>query len=223
VRVAAVWRLSQAPVEWVRDPSGSATMARPSVLPGEVDTPEYIILILSAGGSTRVEIEGTHPRGQLIRSDSEFEVNPFHPWVRIAAEGPPVRVHISHPEQWAVRTFDETGTLTRVVALAAPREPIAQDAARDLDARFAIPDSLPAIRSIVADAEGHLWLEERSDGHGRGSGYQILDPSGRWLGRVERPEALTAVFEIGTDYVLALEGDEWGVQRVKMYRLIREP
>jgi len=48
----------------------------------------------------------------------------------------------------------------------------------------------------------------------------IVDPEGRLLSRVMMPIGLV-VYEIGSDYVLGLWHDEFGVQHVRRHRLVK--
>lgn len=54
-----------------------------------------------------------------------------------------------------------------------------------------------------------------------GRGQLVLDPGGRWLGRVEVPEDFR-VMEIGMDEVLGVWHDELDVQHPRVLHLRRD-
>lgn len=85
--------------------------------------------------------------------------------------------------------------------------------------------SMPALRSLTVDAEGNIWVEEWPGTIFRRGPYAVFDSTGRWLGRVELPPGLAAEpaffeepwLEIGSDYVLGVWEDEFGVDQVRLY------
>ena len=80
----------------------------------------------------------------------------------------------------------------------------------------------PAFASVLADAAGHLWVEEYElPGEERpGSLWTVFDPEGRVLGFVETPAELE-IHEIGEDYLLGRFRDELGVEYVQVWPLER--
>ncbi|MDP2957210.1 MAG: hypothetical protein Q8N53_12375 [Longimicrobiales bacterium] len=81
------------------------------------------------------------------------------------------------------------------------------------------PETLPAHGDLVVDDLGNLWVAE----YGLPTEPQrwaVYGPGGLLLGRVATPPDGT-VTHIGADFVLGVWRDDLGVERVRMYRLIR--
>jgi hypothetical protein len=85
----------------------------------------------------------------------------------------------------------------------------------------AVDPEIPAFGSIVADALGHLWVEDR-----------LIEPTGfrRWLifdqrlallGAQALPEQFTP-FDVGSDYALGRWTREDGAEEVRMYGIARD-
>lgn len=146
---------------------------------------------------------------------------------------------------YEIRAYDPDGTLSLVVrrahALVAPTpayrdaeierrvalRPSEEQAERrqELRERFAetpMPETFPAFGAIMADAVGHLWVQEYDlPGQERPSPlWTVFDPEGRVLGFVETPSGLR-IYEIGEDYILGRATDDLGVEYVQMWSLER--
>lgn len=81
------------------------------------------------------------------------------------------------------------------------------------------PETLPAHGEMVVDDLGNLWVAE----YGlptESQGWAVYGPGGLLLGRVATPPDGT-VTHIGADFVLGVWRDDVGVERVRMYRLIK--
>ncbi len=83
-----------------------------------------------------------------------------------------------------------------------------------------LPEYLPAYQDLFVDDEGYLWVaryrlpwEERPQ-------WEIFDPDGRWLGDIETPARLR-IFQIGRDFLLGRNRDDLGVERIRLYDLVR--
>ncbi len=50
--------------------------------------------------------------------------------------------------------------------------------------------------------------------------WSVFDPEGVWLGRVTLPEGLE-IFEIGADYILGRWRDEFEVEYIMVYELVK--
>jgi hypothetical protein len=82
------------------------------------------------------------------------------------------------------------------------------------------PEMIPPYDDLVVDAEGHLWVERyQRPGESRHV-WTVFDPEGRMLGTVEIPGGVS-VLEIGSDYVLGQWQDEFDIEQVHVYRLIK--
>jgi hypothetical protein len=92
-------------------------------------------------------------------------------------------------------------------------------------ARFA--EVLPAYSDLIEDADGNLWVEHFRMAFGRVQGpdrrptrWSVFDPNGRWLGEVEVPASFV-VSSITSDKVLGFWQDEFDVEHVRVYALIK--
>jgi len=82
------------------------------------------------------------------------------------------------------------------------------------------PESYPAYRDFVVDADGNLWVgvyRRPDDDQPR---WTVFDTDGRMLGEVQTPDGFT-IFQIGRDFVLGRWADELEVHHVVMYELLR--
>ena len=85
-----------------------------------------------------------------------------------------------------------------------------------------LPETLPAFDEILADAVGHLWVQEYDlPGEQRQSPlWTVFDPEGHVLGYMETPAGLD-VYDIGEDYILGRATDDLGVEYVQVWSLSR--
>lgn len=139
-----------------------------------------------------------------------------------------------------IRVFDETGKLRRLIRYDHPVRPVtsADEAAyRDLFlgpipagvyreraeralGNQAFPAAMPVFQSIMHDRAGNLWIEEYRAEPSEPARWTVLDPEGQWLGSVATPTGFR-VTDIGEDYVLGIERDEFDVEVVRMYTLLK--
>src|ERR1019366_4089858 len=71
-----------------------------------------------------------------------------------------------------------------------------------------LPDRLPAWREITEDRLGNIWIT-RYGSNASVARFDVLDPSGRWLGSVAAPPHFGRAFAIGRDYIADLiEADD---------------
>lgn len=164
----------------------------------------------------------------------------FEPSTQVAVGLGPHRVAISSPEEWEVRFFDSGGTLLRVLRAPISRIPVTAEvrAARraglekwasdfrlpagegaEIDARLPVPDSLPAIRSLLWDLEGNLWVGRREADPNGTEDFDVFDSSGRWISTVHFPKDIGYIAEIGEDYLLARWYDDLGVPYLRLFGL----
>lgn len=105
--------------------------------------------------------------------------------------------------------------------------PLREDIARDRT--FA--EELPAFSGLVVDRTGNVWLREYHVSHAattlqyqrtyeEPTSWSVFGPSGRWHGEVVMP-ARFSVLEIGEDYVLGMRRDEFDVEYVQLFDLIK--
>jgi hypothetical protein len=89
----------------------------------------------------------------------------------------------------------------------------------DLEA-MPVPDRKPAYGGILADRSGNLWVGDWAVYPNTPEGWTVIDPSGRWLGRVELPGDLYPS-AIGEDWVLGVTTDELDVEYLALHALVK--
>jgi hypothetical protein len=91
-----------------------------------------------------------------------------------------------------------------------------------------IPETMPAFGwtdmtrtpPVRADDQGNLWVLDYSRPGEERYRWSVFDPGGQWLVTVDVGFALEPL-HIGTDFVLGLVKDEYDVQQLRFYRLIK--
>ena len=83
---------------------------------------------------------------------------------------------------------------------------------------MATPEELPTYRKILIDADLNLWVQSYEACENAETDWWVFDAQGVWLGTVAVPTRLE-LFEIGADYLLGEEQDEFDVEFVKVYAL----
>jgi hypothetical protein len=81
---------------------------------------------------------------------------------------------------------------------------------------------VPSYGGALVDAVGNLWVAEYAPAGADHSRWTVFDTSAALLGTVVFPPGLT-VYEIGSDYVLGRQRNEWDVERVVVYSLMKPP
>jgi hypothetical protein len=94
----------------------------------------------------------------------------------------------------------------------------ARDALRDAPR----PEWRPMVRRLLADGAGGFWVELYDRAEGQGTRWLVFDSGGAALGLIETPAGLH-VWQVGADFILGVAKDEWGVERVERYGLVRQP
>jgi len=83
-----------------------------------------------------------------------------------------------------------------------------------------LPDHLPAWREIVEDRSGNLWIT-RYGTDANVARFDVLDPTGRWLGSIVAPAHFGRTFAVGRDHIADLiEGDD-GRPAMRIFRIDR--
>lgn len=91
-------------------------------------------------------------------------------------------------------------------------------------------ETYPPVHALLVDAEGHLWVREWSESEtGLPDRWSVFSPEGRWLGFLDEPPP-TGLPDlshchrcwIGTDSYVTVRIDEWGAERVEVYRILRD-
>jgi hypothetical protein len=110
--------------------------------------------------------------------------------------------------------------LTQVMTQEGSVEGSSEQFRRALNDAF-YPEIMPAYSNLMVDSEGWLWVEQYRLPNEAESHWTVFDAEGRWLTDVRMPDGL-AVEQIGRDFVLGLNTDADGVQRVRVYTLERQ-
>lgn len=126
-------------------------------------------------------------------------------------------------QQARVPSFDlsippEERERERAFLLGANRSPRARAV---LDAMPVLTER-PAYRALLADPAGAVWAEPHVPFSDRQTNrpWQVFAPTGEWLGPFLMP-ARFRPFDIGRDYLLGVQADSLGVERVRLFRLRR--
>jgi hypothetical protein len=145
-------------------------------------------------------------------------------------------------EEWEVRFYFADGRLLRILRAPNSRTPVTPEirAARraaleglaskfrlpvgkgtKVDDEMSVPDSLPAISTLMWDVQDRLWLGHREADPGKNERYDVFDLAGHWLSTVHLPGDIGRILEDGADHLLTGWSDELGVGYVRLYRLER--
>ena len=135
-------------------------------------------------------------------------------------------------DSYDLHVFDRSGRLRRIIRRGGDLLPLTEaDRRRYAGLPVDLPDHYSAFQNAVPDALRHLWVQRpeppldpppqggtaRSP---RASGWDVYDPSGRWITTVELPPDLE-IHSIGEDYILGVWQDELEVPYVRLYSLDR--
>lgn len=211
---------------------------------------DQLMLLIVRGASGRIRwIRDlpSYPRLWVGRSSTEAVLYPTagpHNWgIRVA---PPSIVVADDPQgRWALSIYDLDGTLMGSIRAAIPRRETADLAraartwllAQDHDLppadrgdyelavqRMPVPDSAPAISWLFVDANDRVWVQrwrgwwEQEEGSDI---YDVIDPSGQWLGWVEVSRSFGRILSIGEDHILFRQTGALDAPRVRKHRLLQ--
>lgn len=86
-----------------------------------------------------------------------------------------------------------------------------------------LPEFVPLYQDAIVDEQQRIWVERyRTLVDDPKPRWDVIDTTGRWLGTVETPRDLT-VHQIGRDFLLGVQRDSLGVERVVMHRVQASP
>ncbi len=83
-----------------------------------------------------------------------------------------------------------------------------------------LPEFIPAYQNLIVDDIGNVWVEAYRLPWERQPVWEVFDPDGRWLGSIETPTSFRPL-QIGGDFLLGRHRDELGVERIRLYELIK--
>ncbi len=146
------------------------------------------------------------------------------------------RVHLAWPDRWMVRSLTPDGALARIASRPVPAEPFEGAYADALRAQrredtgapakvdplegIPLPKTLPAFGRMLAEPDGHLWLERFARPGDDTPRWDVLDPRGRHLGTVTLPRGLRLT-HVAPGWVTGVRPDEMDVERVESHALRR--
>lgn len=205
--------------------------------------PDVHLAVVDADGALLADL-GLHPGQERYLNIGERSMEvyrlPWGPGFVLATPGSEVIMAPTEHFELPFRSVD--GTLTRIVRLAEARRAFTAEAReahlrQRLDAvpeerrpdvragfdRIPVPDSLPALSSLLVDAEDHLWVQlfhlPDADATAR---WIVMDPTGQAVASLELPGDLV-LLDVGVDYVIARATDDLGVEKVQVWPLRRGP
>ena len=169
-----------------------------------------------------------------------YRVPPFSPVVIYTTWGN--CVFASDGATASIRVYSSSGELVRTLTgPGAPRRVTREHLERRLDfdlkhvpnpdtvalrrliADEAHPTHLPFYHQIVADASGHLWLQEYADqGWGTGRHWYVISQSGEVLGEVEMPKAMY-VYDIRDGAVFGRTWGDFLEHRLELFEFVARP
>ncbi len=209
---------------------GPVTMAMPVVL-------------TSRDGATTTAL-GDHPYARSGRGDNYLTI-PYTPFFALGASD--AQFVLGWPQSPDLRIYDAAGSLTRLVRTAGERrattveeadigrdallsrQPPERQTQRDRDLVL-VADSLPHYLRIVVGADGRIWRERFSvegsnsmiaGGFARrdsSTTWDVLAPSGEWLGVVHTPPAFYLMGG-GASWIVGSFADDMDVKVPRRYRL----
>jgi len=213
----------------------------------EITRPPFTLVRIDAGGAI-ADTLGEFPGAERIMrvegsagqiTSISILIIPFAKSPTFAVHGD--EVHVGAQDGPEIRVYGMDGGLRRIVRTGRTPDAITE---RHLDALFerqlaAMPDELRAERQaagrnrdlphgpfvppyaeITTDLAGNLWVADYPDPTKPAGGWTIYDPEGRVLARLIVPERFRP-FDIGEDWVLGGELDEFDIDHVRLYRIAK--
>ena len=149
-------------------------------------------------------------------------------------------VYYGSADSFEIKRFSLTGQLTQIIrtsrpnsaltpsmiesyveqSLAQMKNPAARANWQRHYSEMIFPKTVPAYADLIVDPSGNLWVGDYHDFNESQPHWTVFDRNGRLLGTLDVPENLM-VYDIGNDYVLGRTLDEFAVERVVLYRLIK--
>lgn len=147
-------------------------------------------------------------------------------WIFVA-EGPDYRIHrltLDGDVDWVlVRPSERIGVDSESYVASRRPEDMSGEEARRFETRWReheFPEFLPAIREMMIDRGGDLWVESYPALDAQEATWSVYSLEGRWIADVAIPAALQ-VTDIGEDYVLGIREDTLDVPEVALFALDR--
>lgn len=213
--------------------------------PTRVERTEEPLFRVAADGESATVL-GVFPGAEYViapigpRQGWERRGRPFGHKTACAAAGD--RFFVADNESYEIRVYSSDGVLSSILRLDREAPILTQEqvkafedstvaarpddfSRRQMRALFRHmpppPERWPAhAADLVVDTEMNLWVRESSTSPSGGSVWSVFTTDGRFLGSVPMP-ANIGVFDVGPDYVIGLRRDEWHVEYVEIFELLK--
>lgn len=195
--------------------------------------------VLPPGGAGALSLFHRSPTPAVVAISERSAFVPGYFFTLAMAVSLGERVGIADPDAGTVTFYTMQGTEVGRMTLPMPRRPIEHDmldrvraaalegvegeVRRGVEARFlpeAAPAAVPAFRTVLADGDDILWLEQWQHEPAPFARYHVVGVDGQWLATVDMPPGFRAL-TIGPDWVLGVHRNEDGIQRVMRFGLTR--
>jgi len=141
-------------------------------------------------------------------------------------------------DSYEIQVFASDGTLERIMRRPVANAGVTQEEAdayrdrvlerqqrmapafRELSRQVELPATKPAYTQILVDSRENVWVAEYPEHDGDRSLWDVFDPEGRWLGKVETPYG-GYIYQIGEDFLVGVWVDELDVEQVRLYEIER--
>lgn len=162
---------------------------------------------------------------------------------RVVAIGPDGGVWVSRTDVYRLAHLTLSGDTTRVVVRPLEPTPVTdadvsralsnaerlRDADVDLDPGL-VPETRPFFTDLIVDDTGALWVRRMEDPAGveyraeetGEAWYDVFDPDGRFLGRLDAPVERYPTPRITGDHLVGVVRDSLDVEYVEVYRIEKE-
>lgn len=182
-------------------------------------------------------------KGGQYHVDGEGDLWELQFQVRFSMTVGPDGYFATEGDAYSIEAYDSDGSLRRIIRLARGPRPVTDEVKADHEARLRAqftspeneewlrrklavpyPSHLPAFDRLHADPEGNVWARQHRFGAEDGIAgattheFFVFGADGRYLGMIELPEGIE-VYQIGTGFLLGKVSDEFGVDRVHLYRI----
>jgi hypothetical protein len=217
---------------------GYVALFRPGFTPDAATARRDEIRLLDLGGRPRGEALRTFPSRSFLRTDRAhgFAVmpNPFG-GEGLYAVGPDGALHVAWNGAPAVETVGPDGRTTGRLEFDYEPPPVTREDVRravaglpkQMAARFqpvledSVPPRWPALRALLADDAGRLWVALNGDSR-EAVEWTVFEPGGAYRGSVFLPGDVE-VLAVRRGRLLGVRQDELGVPSAVVYTLLAGP
>ena len=216
----------------------SGLQASPTGEPGRLRTfSRYVLVPWSMDTAFRLGLHGGIEQWGVknSRGTISYVVHPYYARTVVASGGNPLRIALALNPDYSIEIWSTDGVLERIIRRRGARQAATsqQLSAAEEGLRFysfgddalfnrmmsemSVPDSIPAVSSLVFGPDGELWVGRPGTNPGQ---YDVFDRDGVLMGEVAVPSRF-GIREVGRDYVLGVRSTEDNVSIVELYALHR--